>query len=175
MSKFIAVASVMIICGLVNPGAQAQGQKPKTILFHVTAVQRVDDSAPCKAAECSVVRYRVEGYADADRDAITTSYVITCDELFYERPRPHRSNICARFHAGSAYTAELSSDSISFPHSGLNKAFETDYAIVSEKELPASVFPHSAPGTTEPREATGNPAPQETAKGPEQLASRATH
>lgn len=175
MNKFFTVALLMVTFALSNLGAQVPEQKSKVILFHVTSVQHIDDSASCKGGECSVVKYRVEGYADGNQETTTTSYVITCDELFYQRPHPHRNNICARFHAGSAYTAQLMSDSISFPYSGLNKAFETDYSIVAEKEMPASINPQGAPGNSEPREATKAPQPQVPAKGPEQLAVKTAH
>ena len=174
MSKLLFVAVATVTFALSNLSAQRPEQKSRVILFHVTSVQRVDDSSGCKASECSVVKYRVEGYAEGDQENASTSYVLSCDELFYERPHPHRNNICARFHAGSAYTAQLMSDSISFPTSGLNKAFETDYSIVSEKEMPASLNPQGASGNTEPREATKSPEPPRPAKGPEQIASRVT-
>ena len=175
MSKVIAVAIVMITCGLQTLGAQDQERIPKSVIFHVTSVERVDNSAACKSEMCSAVRYKVEGYVNAEPDATATQYVITCDEFYFDRPHPHRDNICARFHAGNAYTALLQSDRVSFPFSGLNKSFETDYSIVSEKEVPSGLNQRDANGVSEPREATRRPERLEPAKGPEQVASKTSH
>jgi hypothetical protein len=172
MSKIIAVATLMIACGMQMLGAQDQERTPKSVVFHVTSVERVDNSAACKSEMCSGLRYKVEGYVDAEPNATATQYVITCDEFSFDRPHPHRDNICARFHAGNAYTALLQSDRISFPYSGLNKSFETDYSIVSEKEIPRNLDPRDTNGGSEPRQATGTPEKREPAKGPEQLASK---
>ena len=87
-------------------------------------------------------------------------------------PLPHRDNICARFHAGKAYTAQLLSDSVSFPYSGLNKDFETDYNIVSEREIPINPAQPGINGNGEPREATNGPDQRDTTRSPEQLASK---
>jgi len=172
MSRIMAVAALMIACGLQTLSAQDQERAPKSVVFHVTSVERVDNSAACKSEMCSALRYRVEGFVNAEPDATATQYVITCDEYYLERPHPHRDNICARFHAGNAYSALLQSDRISFPFSGLNKSFETDYSIVSEKEIPRNLDPRDANGTSEPRQASGTPERREPAKGPEQLASK---
>jgi len=171
MPKTIFAVIVLFACALPCTGARAQEKNPKVILFHVTSVQRVDDAGGCKAGSCSVVKYRVEGFATAEGEAITTSYVISCDEVVFELPWPHRSNVCARFHAGNAYTAQLMSDRILFPFSGLNKAFETNYNIVSEKEIPAIGDHQGVPGSSEPREATKAPPVREPAKSAEQVAS----
>ena len=172
MSKIFAVATVMIAFGLQALAAQEPEQKPKVVTFHVTSVERVDNSAACKAEACSAVKYKVEGFADVEGNSVSTQYVLSCDEVYFDRPYPHRNNICARFHAGKAYTAYLNSDSISFPFSGLNKSFETDYSIVAEKEIPRNLDQRDANGGTEPRQATGTPEKREPAKGPEQLASK---
>jgi len=163
---------VMIACGLQTLGAQNQERKPKVVTFHVTSVERADNPAACKTEMCSVVKYKVEGFVNAEPDSIATKYAITCDEYYSDRPHPHRNNICARFHAGNAYTAYLFSDSISFPFSGLNKDFETDYSIVSEMEIPRGPGQKDVNGGSEPREATRSPERQVPAKGPEQLASK---
>ena len=175
MFKIIAVAIVMITCGLQTLGAQEEARKPIDVIFHVTSVERVDNSAACKSDACSAVTYKVEGYADAELAPVSTKYVITCDEIYFDRPRPHRNNICARFHVGNAYTAQLLSDRISFPFSGLNKSFETDYSIVSEKEIPKGLDPRNANGATEQREATKSQQPRVLPKGPEQLASKSNN
>lgn len=172
MSKFIPLAIVMIVCNLSGPSARAQEEQPQAILFHVTAVERADDTAACKTESCSAMKYTVEGFADVHHTASKTQYVITCNEVMNSRPVPHRDNICARFHAGNAYMAELQSDRVSFPHSMLNKAFETDYSIVSEREIPKGPDDRETPGAREPREANNGRVRHEAAKGPEQLASR---
>jgi hypothetical protein len=172
MPKIIAAGIVMMACSLSVLYAQEQEWKPKMILFHVTSVQRVDDPVACKSGKCNLVKYKVEGYADPQNNGTATEYVITCDEHVTSHPLPHRDNICARFHAGNAYTAQLLSDSVSFPYSGLNKDFETDYAIVSEKELMKSPELREATGNSEQREATKSPEKHEAAKGTEQLASK---
>jgi hypothetical protein len=172
MPKVIAIAAVMFACGLPTLCAQDQVEKPKEVVFHVTSVERTDNSSACKVDRCSAVKYKVDGYVNAEPNAVATQYVITCDEYFLELPHPHRDNICARFHAGNAYTALLQSDRISFPSSGLNKSFETDYSIVAEKEIPKGLEMRDPDGSSEPRQATGTPEKREPAKGPEQLASK---
>jgi hypothetical protein len=174
MSKVVAVAVaiVMIACGLQTLGAQDQDRKPKVVTFHVTSVERADNSTACKSDTCNVVKYKVEGYVNSEPNPVATRYVITCDEYYSDRPHPHRNNICARFHAGNAYTANLFSDIVSFPFSGLNKTFETDYSILSEKQIPIGLGQPDVNGGSEPREATRSPERQEPAKGPEQLASK---
>lgn len=119
--------------------------------------------------------YTIEGFVSVSQVATNTQYVITCDEFKSNRPFPHRNNICARFHAGEVYTAEMQSDRVSFPNSRLNKAFETDYRIVAEKEIPKGPNDRETAGTSEPREAANGPHRAEAAKGPEQLASAGTH
>jgi hypothetical protein len=118
------------------------------------------------------MKYTVEGYVDIQHGVTKTEYVITCNELIYEFPRPHRGNICARFHAGNAYAAHLQSDSIEFPSSMLNKDFETDYSIVSEKEIPRGPFDMETPGSPEPQVATSGPEQREAPRGQEQMASK---
>jgi hypothetical protein len=172
MSKFIAVAIVMIACGMQTLGAQDQARKPIVVIFHVTSVDRVDNSAACKSEMCSALRYKVEGYTDAEPGPMSTHYVITCDEFYSGQPVPHRDNICARFHVGNVYTAYLLSDIVSFPFSGLNKSFETDYRIVSEKQMPRDLDPRNVNGGSQPQEATRSPEHRELPKGPEQLASK---
>ncbi len=172
MRKVISLTIVMAACILPGLSAQAQEQRAKVILFHVTSVQRADNSAACKSATCSSVKYTVSGYADVENAATKTEYVITCDEFMNDRPHPHRDNICARFHAGKAYMAQLQSDVISFPHSMLNKDFETDYSIMSERAIPLGPDDRMAPGGSEPREATNGPDQRNAPKGPEQLASK---
>lgn len=170
MSKIISAAIVLLACALPCAGARAQEKASKVILFHVTSVERLDNPGGCKVGACSVVKYRVEGFATTEGDATTTSLVISCDELVFELPRPHRNNVCARFHAGNAYTAQLMAESVLFPFSGLNKAFETNYSILSEKEMPVSAD-RSLPGSVEQHEATKTPAAHEPAKSAEQVAS----
>ena len=172
MSKIFAVATVMIAFGLQALVAQEPEQKPKVVTFHVTSVERVDNSVDCKSEACSAVQYKVEGFANVEDSSVSTHYVLRCEEIYFDRPYPHRNNICARFHAGKAYTAYLNSDSISFPYSGLNKSFETDYSILAEKEIPRNPDQRDANGGSEPRQATGTPEKREPAKGPEQLASK---
>jgi hypothetical protein len=169
--KIAVIWIALVLLSLSASNAAAQEMKPKEILFHVTSVQRVDSAVECKAGNCSVVKYTVEGFADGQHDPMTTQYVITCDEHMADRPSPHRNNICARFHAGEAYMAQVQSDVVSFPFSRLNKAFETDYNIVSEKEIARSLEP-ARTGSQDQREATRVPEQHDTAKGPEQLASK---
>jgi hypothetical protein len=175
MPKIIAFGTLIMACGLSTLAAQAQVQewKPKMILFHVTSVQRADDPVACKSGKCNVVRYKVEGYADIQQGATTTEYVITCDEHVTSRPLPHRDNVCARFHAGNAYTAQLLSDSVSFPYSMLNKDFETDYNIVSEREMARAPEQPEVTKAPEKREATRGPEQPVSVKGLEQMASKA--
>ena len=172
MSKIVALGIVMIACSLPGLSAQAQDSKPRVILFHVTSVQHADDSAACRVHTCSAVRYTVEGYVELQQTGTTTQYVITCDEFMNVRPHPHRDNICARFHAGKTYTAQLQSETISFPHSMLNKDFETDYSIAAEKEIPLNPVQPGITGNGEPREATNGAEQRDTSRGPEQLASK---
>ena len=173
MSKIIAFVVVIMACSLSTLRAQVQEWKPKMILFHVTSVQRADDPVACKSGKCNVVRYKVEGYADIQQGATTTEYVITCDEHVTSRPLPHRDNVCARFHAGNAYTAQLLSDSVSFPYSMLNKDFETDYNIVSEREMARAPEQPEVTKAPEKREATRGPEQPVSVKGLEQMASKA--
>ena len=175
MSRIIAVAIVMIACGLQTLGAQDQARKPIVVVFHVTSVERVDNSAACKSGACTALRYKVEGYTDAEPGPLSTHYVISCDEFYSDRPVPHRNNICARFHAGSAYTANLLSDIVSFPFSGLNKSFETDYRIVSEKQMPKGLDQQNVNGESEAQQATRSQERRQPPKGPEQLASKANN
>jgi hypothetical protein len=172
MSKIIALGIVMVACNLPGLRVQAQDLKPRAVLFHVTSVQHADDNTACKMDKCSAIKYTVEGYVEAQQPGTTTQYVISCDEYVYVRPRPHRNNICARFHAGKTYTAELESESISFPHSMLNKDFETDYSIVAEREIPVNPLQPGITGNGEPREATNGTEQRDTTRGPEQLASK---
>lgn len=172
MSKIIALGIVMMACYLPGLTAQTQDWKTRIILFHVTAVQHADNTAACKVDTCSSVRYTVEGYIETQQSATTTQYVITCDEFMNDRPHPHRDNICARFHAGKTYAAQLQSERISFPHSMLNKDFETDYSIVSEREIPINPAQPGINGNGEPREATNGPDQRDTTRSPEQLASK---
>jgi hypothetical protein len=171
MPKTAAVWIALVLLSLCASSAPAQDTKPKEILFRVTSVQRADSAVECKAGNCSVVKYTVEGFADGQLDPMTTQYVITCEEYMADRPVPHRNNICARFHAGEAYAAQVQSDLVSFPFSRLNKVFETDYSIVSEKEIARSLKPTN-PGSQDQRDATRVPEQHETAKGSEQLASK---
>ena len=172
----IGVFAVMIIAlSLSGVITQAQELKSDVISFHVTSVQRSDNSAACQTGSCSAMKYSIEGFVSVSQSPTKTQYLITCDEFRSDRPFLHRNNICARFHAGEVYTAEVRSDRISFPHSHLNKAFETDYRIVSEKEVPKGPEDRELAGKPEPREATNSPRPVETAKGPTQLASSGTH
>ena len=134
MLKSIAIALVMSACNLAVISAQEPQQNTKTIVFHVTSVQKVDDTSACKSGMCSAVKYTIEGYAEIERNVSVNEYVLTCDEFAASRPHPHRNNICARVHAGSAYVVELLSNSVAFPYSRLNKEFEANYSIVSEKE-----------------------------------------
>jgi len=174
MQKIGVFAILMIALNLSGVITQAQELKSNVIFFHVTSVQHADNSAACQTESCSAMKYTIEGFVSVSQAATKTQYVITCDEFKNNRPFPHRNNICARFHAGEVYTAEVRSDRVSFPHSKLNKAFETDYRIVSEKEIPKGPDDRETPGKLEPREATNHPQQVDVAKGPEQLAS-STH
>jgi hypothetical protein len=134
MLKTVAIALVMSGCTLAMLSAQEPQQNTKTMVFHVTSVQQVDGTSACKSGMCSAVKYTIEGYAEIEHNVSVTEYVITCDEFAVSHPHPHRNNICARVHAGSAYVVELLSNSVAFPYSRLNKEFEANYSIVSEKE-----------------------------------------
>ncbi len=175
MPKILTLAFVMIAFGVSVASAQTQQFRSKSILLHVTSVERSHGSVACKSGSCSSMKYTVEAFADARRGATKTEYVITCNELMYDQPQPHRDNICARFHAGNVYSAHLQSDSISFPHSMLNKDFETDYRIVSEKEVALGPDDRTTPGSAEPRVASNDPGQGDAAQGTEEAASRGTH
>ena len=175
MQKIGVFAIVLIALNLGGVITQAQESKSDVILFHVTSVQRADNSAACETESCSAMKYTVEGFVSIDDVATKTEYVITCNEFKSDHPFPHRDNICARFHAGEVYTAQLQSDRISFPNSRLNKAFETDYRIVAEKAIPKGPNDRETAGTLEPREVANGSHQAEAAKGPVQLASAETH
>ena len=175
MPKIGVFAIAMIALNLCGQITQAQGSKSNVISFHVTSVQRADNPAACQTESCSAMKYTIEGFVSVSHVATKTQYVIACNEFKNDRPFPHRDNICARFHAGEVYTAELQSDRISFPHSMLNKAFETDYRIMAEKEIPKGPDDRETAGTSKPREAAIGSHQAEAAKGPEQLASAETH
>jgi len=136
MLRIIAIGLVIMACFLSALSAQElrAEQNPQVILFHVTSVQHADGANACSAGACSAIKYTIEGYAEMRYDAAMTEYVLTCDEYIVRKPHPHRNNICARVHAGNTYTVELLSDSVSFPYSRLNKDFEANYSIVSERE-----------------------------------------
>lgn len=134
MLKSFAIVLAMSACTLAAISAQEPHQNSKTMVFHVTSVQFADDTSACKSGMCSAVKYTIEGYAEIDHNVSVNEYVLTCDEFAASRPHPHRNNICARVHAGSAYVVELLSNSVAFPYSRLNKDFEANYSIVSEKE-----------------------------------------
>jgi hypothetical protein len=175
MSKIFTLAFVMIAFGSSVLSAQTQQFRSKAILLHVTSVERAHGAVACKSGSCSAMKYTVDAYADAQRGATKTEFVITCNELMYDLPRPHRDNICARFHAGNVYFAHLQSDSISFPHSMLNKDFETDYRIVSEKEVALGPEDRLNADSADPRVASNHTEQPDTTKNSEQVASRGTH
>ncbi len=170
---FVIVAIALNLGALIT---QAQESKSNVILFHVTSVQHVDNPAACADTEsCSAMKYTVEGFVSLSNVATKTQYVITCNEFKNDQPFVHRDNICARFHAGEVYTAELQSDRISFPYSKLNKDFETDYRIMAEKVVPKGPGDLETPSSASPREAKNIPHRADGAKGPEQLASSDLH
>ena len=175
MQKIGVFAIVLIALNLGGVITHAQESKSNVILFHVTSVQRTDNPAACETESCSAMKYTVEGFVSVSDTATKTQYVITCNEFKNDHPFPHRDNICARFHAGEVYTAQVQSDRISFPNSMLNKAFETDYRIMAEKEIPKGPDDRETAGTSKPREAAIGSHQAEAAKGPEQLASAETH
>jgi hypothetical protein len=134
MKKLIAVGAVLMACSFSLLGAQDLQPKSQTVVFHVTAVHHTDEASVCKSGLCSTTKYTIEGFAEMEHNVSVTEYVLTCDEFAASLPHPHRNNICARLHAGNAYQVELLSDSVSFPFSRLNKDFEANYRIMSERE-----------------------------------------
>ena len=165
MQKIGVSAVVVIALNLGGVITQAQESKSNVILFHVTSVQRTDNSAACQTESCSAMKYTIEGFVSVSQVATKTQYVITCDEFKSNRPFPHRNNICARFHAGEVYTAEMQSDRVSFPNSRLNKAFETDYRIVAEKEIPKGPDDRETAGTVGAARGGKRPTPGRSGEG----------
>ena len=134
MKKIIAVGIVLMVCSFSVLRAQDLQPKSQTAVFHVNAVRQTEKASVCKLGQCSQTTYTIEGFAEIAPNVSVTEYVLTCDEFAASLPHPHRNNICARLHAGSAYEVELLSDSVSFTFSRLNKDFEANYRILSEKE-----------------------------------------
>jgi hypothetical protein len=134
MKKFITIGIVLVACNWSSLRAQDLQPKTKIVAFHVTAVRQTVETNACQSGQCSQTKYTIEGFAEIEHNVSVTEYVLTCDEFAASLPHPHRNNICARVHAGSAYEVELLSDSVSFPFSRLNKDFEANYKIMSERE-----------------------------------------
>jgi hypothetical protein len=128
---------VLILSGCALTGnAQDQSVNIPATLFYVTSVGHSTNPAECEARPCTAITYRVEGYIKSQQDERIVDLVLTCNEHTAIKPAPHRLDICARVHAGKSYMIDLQSETVSFLHSGLNKAFEVDYKIESEKETP---------------------------------------
>jgi hypothetical protein len=134
MIRLVTIGAVLFACSLSLLSAQNLQPATRTVVFHVTSVRQTNEASPCNFGTCNTDKYTIEGFAELNGNVSVAEYVLTCDEVSASLPHPHRNNICARVHAGKAYEVQLLSNSVSFPYSRLNKDFEANYNIVSEKE-----------------------------------------
>ena len=133
-----SILAVPVLLGLLLSEQSLGQEKGTPITFHVTAVRSEEARDWCTNAECSAIRYTVEGYSDVKSDSSLIEYVLDCVQVMVPKPSPHFTIVCAQVHAHNDYDATLWSNAISFsppkPQSP-DAPMAAAYQIVSEREV----------------------------------------
>jgi len=118
---------------LGSPHLLIQGQQNiRKISFHVTSVRQNEAEDYCTEANCSAIRFTVEGYSDASSDS-RIQYLLECVEVT-PNGSVHPTMGCVHLHANGDYVAQLWDESITFPITTPN-GFVANYKIKSEKSV----------------------------------------